>query len=40
MLLDVQLPDGDGLQLLRDLKARGANTQTVHDSPRVHQCRG
>ena len=29
MLLDVQLPDGDGLQLLRDLKARDANTQTV-----------
>ena len=29
MLLDVQLPDGDGLQLLRDLKARGAETQTV-----------
>ena len=29
MLLDVQLPDGDGLQLLRDLKAYGAESQTV-----------
>ena len=29
LLLDVQLPDGDGLQLLRDLKARGAETQAV-----------
>ena len=29
MLLDVQLPDGDGLQLLRSLRAQGADTQTV-----------
>lgn len=29
MLLDVQLPDGDGLELLRDLQSRKAATQTV-----------
>ena len=36
MLLDVQLPDGDGLELLRDLQSR--KPDRCDDSPWLDQC--